>query len=190
MCCHIIALCLALYALMVCGNPIDSMIPGDKVVEMSWEVEPYPGGPPVILNGTVQKVYARLIEINPSYDDDWKASRPEPELHARSPTQDVSCKAPWDAGLDAIKSGIRYLRKVQGRPRLDGGTCSRVSCSYNSAITWCNDSKGQKILPSFNNIADGAQVIVNKCTRRTPNAVQGTLGHTDEWRVIVNRAIC
>jgi hypothetical protein len=63
-----------------------------------------------------------------------------------------------------IQSGINYLRGIspslglkvetrleyllnpfslgiEGRPRLDGGfaTCSRVSCSYNSAIVWCND---------------------------------------------------
>jgi hypothetical protein len=36
---------------------------------------------------------------------------------------------------------VRYLRRVQGRPRNGPrpGNCGRVSCSYKSAIWWCND---------------------------------------------------
>lgn len=39
------------------------------------------------------------------------------------------------------RDGIAYLKSVTGTP-VNGpgpGTCNRVSCSYNSAIYWCND---------------------------------------------------
>jgi hypothetical protein len=40
-----------------------------------------------------------------------------------------------------IKEGVNYLRGVPGRPWLAAGPgkCARVSCSWNSAIWWCND---------------------------------------------------
>lgn len=46
-----------------------------------------------------------------------------------------------DAKCDAINNGISYLFKVVGSPS-EGpgpGACARVSCSYKSAIWWCND---------------------------------------------------
>jgi hypothetical protein len=36
-------------------------------VDVAWDVETFPGGPHIVLNGTVQQVYAQLIEINPDF---------------------------------------------------------------------------------------------------------------------------
>jgi hypothetical protein len=48
-----------------------------------------------------------------------------------------------DEGADvgAIRNGIRYLRGLNGNPTNGAGpgNCGRVSCSYDSAIWWCND---------------------------------------------------
>jgi len=59
------------------------------------------------------------------------------------------CFGPWaTASLQRIKEGIDYLRGVPGKPVLGPGpgTCKRVSCSYNSAIYWCNDVSTECIL--------------------------------------------
>jgi hypothetical protein len=46
----------------------------------------------------------------------------------------------WTSAFtDEIKSGISFLDRIEGGCGLDGGQCSRVSCSYNSAIWFCND---------------------------------------------------
>lgn len=41
----------------------------------------------------------------------------------------------------AIRDGIKHLRSVPGKPVASPGpaACGRVSCSYKSAIWWCND---------------------------------------------------
>ncbi|KAL2836231.1 hypothetical protein BJX68DRAFT_273587 [Aspergillus pseudodeflectus] len=167
----------------------------------SWEVAPYPGAAPILLNGTAEQVYAKLLEMNPNYDDDWKNEDDtnididididnntalDVELERREVEQDIHC---WrDEGVQKkyLRSGIKYLRKVRGRPYLPPKKCSRVSCSYLSAIEWCNDREHDDFyLPSFNNIADGAQVILNICGKDSER-IKGWLGHGDDkWRVNV-----
>ncbi|KAL2801847.1 hypothetical protein BJX63DRAFT_146361 [Aspergillus granulosus] len=189
-----------------------------------WNVSPSPGAPPITLNGTVEQVYAKLLEINPNYDKDWgnandegkiegvihsnfdldvdvdTAVGSETDIHAGlesrddleplHPREGLTCEADRNADMWHIHDGIRYLRKVKGQPVNDPGQCGRVSCSGNSAIWWCNlDPDHRKVLPSFNNIADGAQVIADNC-RRGPNRVRGKLGHRDRWQVIVQHAKC
>ncbi|KAL3488226.1 hypothetical protein BJX62DRAFT_212342 [Aspergillus germanicus] len=51
------------------------------------------------------------------------------------------------------------------------------------------DPKRTKVLPSYNNIADGAQVILDNC-KRTQRGVRGKLGHDDLWTVIIDRDTC
>ncbi|KAK3996150.1 hypothetical protein QBC44DRAFT_365699 [Cladorrhinum sp. PSN332] len=43
-------------------------IPGYTIVPMAWEFETSPGGPTVVLNGTVEEAYAQLLKINPEYE--------------------------------------------------------------------------------------------------------------------------
>lgn len=99
------------------------------------------------LNGTVQEIYAELIEINPTYDLDFAARVTEastsnddgtPRLRKRL---DVTCNIYSKALRTRIQEGITYLRGVSGRPTNGPGpgNCGRVSCSYNAAIWWCND---------------------------------------------------
>ncbi|CEN61057.1 hypothetical protein ASPCAL07724 [Aspergillus calidoustus] len=45
----------------------ESPIPGFELVDVAWDVEVFPGGPHVLLNGTVQDVYEQLIELNPDF---------------------------------------------------------------------------------------------------------------------------
>ncbi|KAB8203958.1 hypothetical protein BDV34DRAFT_226891 [Aspergillus parasiticus] len=120
------------------------LVAGFVSAEPSWEVETTPGGPRVILNGTVQQVHEQLLEINPNYDDDFATAR-----------------------RGDIEAGIKHLGGVSGQPSNGPGpgNCGLLSCSWGAAIWWCNDNTFTKVLPSFNNIADGAYVILNNCQR-------------------------
>ncbi|KAK4225092.1 hypothetical protein QBC38DRAFT_422012 [Podospora fimiseda] len=86
---------------------------------------------------------------------------------------------PW-AALHRIEDGIRYLHGVGGRPTQGPGParCMRVSCSWDSAIYWCNDR----------NIADGAWVITQDCPVVNYGGYRETRGqrfHGNNWNVIV-----
>lgn len=117
-----------------------------------WEVETTPGGPRVILNGTVQQVHAKLLEINPNYDNEFAALMNSSSEHGNSTHaletrakfywDKINCNGPWSVcERTKIMDGIEYLRNLFGRPRNGGGpgNCGRVSCSWNAAIWWCND---------------------------------------------------
>ena len=102
----------------------------------------------MILNGTVQEVHAELLKLNPNWDEDFSFNDHSSNLAKRTyfdpkdehycggrfPVVDLSWK--W-----AIDDGISYLRKVGGNPIAPTGPgwCSRVSCSNDAAIKWCND---------------------------------------------------
>ncbi|GAB1217292.1 hypothetical protein ATERTT37_006529 [Aspergillus terreus] len=58
---------------------LEAPILGYGVEEFTWEVKTKPGGPTVALNGTVQDIYARLIEINPTYNRDFAARNTSPK---------------------------------------------------------------------------------------------------------------
>ncbi|KAL2854258.1 hypothetical protein BJY01DRAFT_232004 [Aspergillus pseudoustus] len=106
------------------ASTLKAPIPGYGFEDFTWEMETTPGGPTVLLNGTVQEIYAELLKINPSYDGDFA------ETLAAAITR-------------RIREGITYLRSVSGRPTNGPGpgNCGRVSCPYNSAIWWCNDGR-------------------------------------------------
>ena len=58
----------------------------------------------------------------------------------------MECPSSYDfCSTKRINDGIKHLRKVSGKPREQAysgsgpyANCGRVSCSYNSAIYWCN----------------------------------------------------
>ncbi|KAH7380835.1 hypothetical protein BKA64DRAFT_727540 [Cadophora sp. MPI-SDFR-AT-0126] len=62
-----------------------------------------------------------------------------------------------------IRDGISYLQKVTALCWVEGNKCSRISCSYKSAISLCNVTPVRKGL-SCSNMASYAQDILNKCT--------------------------
>jgi len=63
-------------------------------------------------------------------------------LEARA---DMNCKAQaqWsETRWSRIKDGINYLRKVKDQTNIRSRTCSRVSCSWDTAFWLCNDVSG------------------------------------------------
>ncbi|KAL3442667.1 hypothetical protein BJX65DRAFT_286260 [Aspergillus insuetus] len=99
----------------------------------------------------------------------------------------------WEASRETIAEGIAYLRGVSGQPSAGPGpgACARVSCSYASAIWWCNDDPAGKTLDSFSSIADGAQYIYDNChTGGYDGVLSGQVFHSTDWNVIVKREAC
>ncbi|KAK1778755.1 hypothetical protein QBC45DRAFT_413289 [Copromyces sp. CBS 386.78] len=74
------------------------------------------------------------------------------------------CGAPrmW-ADLSAIQDGQGYLNGLGGKPKIKAGTCSRVSCSYWSAIWVCNDNNKDIELQSFRSITQAAAFLSGAC---------------------------
>ncbi|KAL4972763.1 hypothetical protein BDW66DRAFT_154406 [Aspergillus desertorum] len=194
----LIAALLAVYTWVAFGYPADAdtvtelTTPGYEEGETSFKIVPYPGADTIILNGTMQEVYTQVLKINPNYEKDWSfVNNSPPGLEPRSQTPPLlNCSGNYgDADGDQIRAGIKYLRKFKLPPGLKGESCRVVSCSWNSAIRWCNDRPTLRILPSFDNIADGAQVILDWCQKNWKD-VGGVLDHYDDWRVFVDRGDC
>ncbi|CEJ87469.1 hypothetical protein VHEMI04425 [[Torrubiella] hemipterigena] len=167
-----------------------------------WEVEAFKDGPTLKLEGTIQEVHKQLVEINHNYDTDFnlgaasdKAARDLSKRTDFSHSHTICGNFPGTT-VDHLGQGISYLRGVGGRPSMGGrGTCGRVSCSYNTAIWWCNDDAGVKTLASFGSIADGAQWVWNKCAGRLDKGlaqgqVSGQAFHPTNWNVIVRKDKC
>lgn len=98
-----------------------------------------------ILNGTIQEVVAQAVEINPSYKlSSAKRAVDTSAIEARSLTKRNIICGNWPlADKGRILEGINYLNHLPASDRPTNGpgpgNCGRVSCSYNSAIWWCND---------------------------------------------------
>ena len=126
-----------------------SPIPGYGIEELIWEVETSPGGPTVDIPGTVQDVYAELEKVNPNFVSDFGLEDPDNSTSVTAPLESrayyiESIHCDWGGDYcsgQSILDGIKYLRGVPGQPKTGPGpgNCGRVSCSYNSAIYWCND---------------------------------------------------
>lgn len=80
---------------------------------------------------------------------------------------DMLCEMAWDSSFASvfhIRQGIDYLRKIHG-DCTNGpgpGNCSRVSCSYQSGIWFCNDNPHPISVPC-SAFGDRAWDIVEKC---------------------------
>lgn len=139
---------------------IEPPLPGYRVEDVQSEVLVNLKGLLVTMNGTVQQVYQQILEINPEYESEfgpvWNATAPTPDEiwranFAAERRETWSDCGHWDpARAEAIWEGINHLNHVSGRPmsKPGPGVCGRVSCSYDSAIWWCNDVR-IKIFPVY-----------------------------------------
>lgn len=102
---------------------------------IEWDVQVTPNGELVTLNGTLEDVRAELLSLNPRWDEDFLSPLED------SDDNTLVSKFSSAARYVPIVNGIKYLRGLSGNPRAGPGPakCARVSCSYNSAIWWCND---------------------------------------------------
>ncbi|KAF5540313.1 hypothetical protein FPHYL_12086 [Fusarium phyllophilum] len=146
------ALC-AVAPLLCNATELEAPIEGYGVVVPEWEVEITPGGPATVLNGTIEEVHEELLQLNPDWDEEYTGNSTESELTERDPSfqlfartdfsdSEYHCGGRWlKCRTTIINQGISYLRRTKGKPKNGPGpgNCGRVSCSFNSAIWWCND---------------------------------------------------
>lgn len=133
---------------------LEPPLPGYKAEVLQWEVPLSRDGRTAVLNGTVQQVYQQLLELNPDYKAEFGAVEKVPApatahvsrrtaraLQDSEPDTWEDCGRFDPAKTNAIYEGINHLNQVPGRPGSapGPGVCGQVSCSYDSAIWWCND---------------------------------------------------
>ncbi|KAK0657741.1 hypothetical protein B0T16DRAFT_316009 [Cercophora newfieldiana] len=158
-------------ALFATAAPADStLLPrGYDLVPMAFELEVSLGRVEVF-NGTVQEAIAQAQALNPDFQLP-ELSLPEqeplnaPERRELQRRVQVKFCYNWDgAERAAIYQGIYYLRSLSGTPTLGPGPgkCARVSCSYNSAIIWCNDNTVSKTI-TWDGMANSAKRITEIC---------------------------
>ncbi|KAF4780808.1 hypothetical protein HER10_EVM0002767 [Colletotrichum scovillei] len=178
------------------ASELQAPIDGFGIVIPQWEVQAAPGGAKLILAGTVEQVLAELQVINPNYAEDFDLDfeLPSPAVHKRNDFDSAAfacnvTKAMADQSI--IVKGSKYLRGVKGKPYHPPGpnTCARVSCSWKSAIWWCNHAQNSRELDSFGVIADGTDHIIQVC-KTNGEWIDGQTWHKDKWSVIVGRADC
>ncbi|KAL0936837.1 uncharacterized protein CTRU02_209053 [Colletotrichum truncatum] len=197
---------------------LEAPIAGYSVIIPEWDVQAYPGGTKkaVPLNGTIQEVHAQLLQINPDYDSSFDRSlsgmarlsqiTTDPEKHIILHGDNEFVGANYTCGNNTwghaitgqIEDGIQYLRKVVGKPKAHAGpqACGRVSCSFGSAIWWCNDNTSPKELEDFSVIASGAHYlrIQKQCKLGYmfyhEYYMRGQVFHKDGWSVIVRGDKC
>ncbi|KAK0117755.1 hypothetical protein ONS95_012081 [Cadophora gregata] len=87
-----------------------------------------------------------------------------------------------------IRDGIAHLQRVTNPCWVEGHACSRISCSYKSAITLCNVTPQRKGL-SCAYMASYAQDILKRCTYEVGlmRLVGGQAWDTDGYNVNVYR---
>ncbi|KAL4904749.1 hypothetical protein BDW74DRAFT_178326 [Aspergillus multicolor] len=105
-----------------------------------------------------------------------------------------SLQSEFEGKQKQLKKIIKYIREVRvAVPELPAGKCEFVGCAGENhdatLVQWCNKSKETKRLPSWNNVADGAQLILDNC-QRSKDEIQGYVDHNDKWRVAVFSKPC
>ncbi|PHH91515.1 hypothetical protein CDD83_184 [Cordyceps sp. RAO-2017] len=162
-----------------------------------------------VFEDAVQDMHPGVSEPSPAWDgatppdDDAGngSTAPAPGLAKRTDLSqarldcDRSANDFRRATVSRIQEGISYLRGLEREAWLPAGpnACSRVSCSWGSAIWWCNIDSSPKLFGSFKAIADAAQHIMDHCPVKTyihSSHVGGQLVHSDRWTVAVKADTC
>ncbi|KAE8378283.1 hypothetical protein BDV26DRAFT_281199 [Aspergillus bertholletiae] len=191
-------------ALLSLGYTLEAPIPGYGIWEPEWSIEAHPGRT-IQARGTIQEVRDELLRINPDWDEHYIKPVLERSVESTSEFSKrtdffndgwLKCGVWPSADVADVKSGIQYLRGVSGNPQNGPGpgNCGRVSCGYNAAIWWCNDTDDTKTLESFGSVADGAQAVLESCSKdgelHWNNKVSGQAFHDTKWNVIVRGESC
>ncbi|KAI0006330.1 hypothetical protein F4779DRAFT_596810 [Xylariaceae sp. FL0662B] len=179
-----------------------NVFPRDYVIgNMTWTGTVTHGGPNMTFTGpSLQHIEGQIQAMHPPFA--WTPSNItyKPDKAVKRGEDKVICNIPGFSGVNflAIRDGIRYLRGLSGTctnpPAYHPGKgyCGRISCSYNSAVYYCNDNSVEHGEPC-NSFADSVEAILNECLLwedlPTPS-VQGQKFYEDNWNVIVGSGNC
>ncbi|KAK4675920.1 hypothetical protein QC764_506440 [Podospora pseudoanserina] len=178
-------------------------VSGYSIVPISWNLPinlDDPTSATVTVTGTIQEAIAQMDASYPGWNATFQARVTPPPGDSASldstanldDPDDIDCNVDYKyAGKVTIVWGINYLRSITGKPKNGPGpnNCGRVSCSWNSAIYWCNDDTVEKEL-TWNDIADGASAVNEACKTNRGHDSKGRGSYDDHWNVLVRGDVC
>ncbi|KAI8630389.1 hypothetical protein F5Y19DRAFT_483731 [Xylariaceae sp. FL1651] len=189
------------------SHSIRSSLPeGYTVAPITWTMPIVPGGEDYAFQGTAQEVFLQVnaarakLGLPPNPDltmsaDNQVSSRTGNAQAARH-WQNTICNVPGmngDATVPPIKDGIKYLRGLDGNCTIGPGrgNCGQISCSWHSAIYWCNDND-YEYSHKCSELADYGESIVDNCGVMTQwvYRVQGQAFDTENFNVMVGWGAC
>lgn len=141
----------------------DLIAEGYKIQDATFTGPFGPEGEVLTFNGTVEDVVKQVLEVNPDYNfnatDTGIEARGWPDRRVAR----TDCNFRDFARGYWINEGIKYLRYLNGRWGLDAGECTRVSCSWNSAIWVCfhPDGSTKRFEKNWQYVADYADGIAS-----------------------------
>lgn len=156
------------------------------MISLTWEARPFPGAAPVHIKGTIEDVVASMVALNPRYlenitdhlapptDKDMTKSLAALDYRGHYCFGDLPLCSQTHTFMGAV-----YLSRLDGQPSAGPGPgeCARVSCEWNSGITWCNDVSDSLLV--------GAVVWLGGCADERQNDHEVTL---DRWMMIASAA--
>ncbi|KAG6034094.1 hypothetical protein E4U41_006683 [Claviceps citrina] len=187
--------------------------PFTRMFVPSWTVPIAPGSnETVVVNGTVQQVDAYMQKHYPAWAQKSAlaaAASPDEESGSGSGSlaagtlerriyipppnymrfQNIMCNLPLPRhAVNEAMGGVQYLYKVRKdrHPMAEAGprACSKVSCSFDASIIWCNDSDKPKVLASFAEIGMAANGLINSCPP-VNQRMSGEAFMFGDWSVII-----
>lgn len=177
--------------------------------EITWTGHVRPGEATVSITGTAERIYKRIIEMNPNYDNELglnssnstvKRRDLEPIVKRATTSDDWTCAYGNDVNAESIGAGIRYLYSIAngdcaappGSP--GAGGCTVSSCNAGAGIFLCNDSSNELHTDCFI-VADNAVEVLINCQSTTYAGSNTWITNTHgqifskdrSWNVILNR---
>lgn len=144
----------------------------------------------------------QVHKVNPDYDFDNNDGGLEARGWPDREVREKDCNRGKHARGYWIDEGIKYLRNLKGQCTLPETTCSRVSCSWNSAIWVCWNplpDSPRNLKAAWNYVADYADGVASGawCPREpqlhdpfTKNLVRGKVWDPKGMAVVVREARC
>ncbi|PNY29286.1 Uncharacterized protein TCAP_00781 [Tolypocladium capitatum] len=168
---------------------------GVTIVPLFMDVQAFPDGPMLQLNGTLKEMHKEILEINPNYLADFNLTVPNRTTLA--PREDsyswigchIICGQTYGTYPKiALGDDITYINWHPGRPHLQPGpnVCSRVACEYGASIFVCNDTPVIRILEGWMSVENGFWTIWRACIGDSEvNLSGGQAFHPTGWNVII-----
>ncbi|KAI1207894.1 uncharacterized protein F4807DRAFT_433673 [Annulohypoxylon truncatum] len=116
---------------------------GYSLSNLTWTGNITANGPEMSFTGpSFQDIDAQILKANPDFM--WPDSNSVDPATLEKSEAHLTCDPNniWYAQAFRIEEGIDYLSSRTGKCHMDAGprVCTRISCSYKSAIWWCNDN--------------------------------------------------
>ncbi|KAK7756191.1 hypothetical protein SLS62_001784 [Diatrype stigma] len=152
----------------------------DSGLSLTFEGPLFVGGPNVTLSGTLEKIVAQINATNPEYFLSNETSNDSVSGHGASKGGNqegpVYCHlgTPNPASLAPIEEAVSYLERLKGGCIAPAGPgyCGKISCSYDSAVWWCNDRLEPAYYPC-KWFAPYTQRIIDRCKQELTQEVEG-----------------